>query len=380
MKIAVNTRFLLRKRLGSTGNFTHEILRRLTVRYPEHAFLFFFDRAYEQQYIYAANVTPVVVSPAVRHPVLLFWWYQVSLPRALKEWQPDVFLSFDGLVPLAVAVPGVTIMPDIFSNETNYLSRKYYQHYRPQSARAAAKIIAVSVSARQNLIKQCHLVHLVPEKIVVVPPAAGEEFSPINFEKQVMVRSKYTQGEAYFLGVGLRKGSQELVNLFRAFDKFKLKTGSEVKLLIVGRQTWLTGYSSKAYKQMQFKADVIFTGLVEDTERAGLYGAAVATVYLPAESEFSLPVLEAQRCGCPVIAACTGAMPEVAGVMPVDPVAEKEITQALIDVYHELAVRARLVQEGLGNANRFSWEGSSEKIMRALEEVIQNKVTSGALL
>ena len=61
MKIAVNTRFLLKNRLAGIGNVTHEIMRRMVKQHPEHEFIFLFDRAYDEQFIYADNVTPIVL-------------------------------------------------------------------------------------------------------------------------------------------------------------------------------------------------------------------------------------------------------------------------------------------------------------------------------
>ena len=42
MKIAVNTRFLLKNKLEGIGKFTNEIFQRLVVSHPEHEFIFFF--------------------------------------------------------------------------------------------------------------------------------------------------------------------------------------------------------------------------------------------------------------------------------------------------------------------------------------------------
>jgi glycosyltransferase involved in cell wall biosynthesis len=381
VKIAVNTRFLLPDRLEGIGKFTHEILRRLTVRYPEHEFYFFFDRAYDQRFIYSANVKPIVVYPSARHPVLFFWWFQVSLARALKKLKPDIFLSTDGMTTLNTSVPRVTVMHDLafehYPQDVDYLSRKYYKYYGPRFAQVSEKIIAVSEFTRQDIIRQYSIA---PEKITVVPNAAGEGFKKIDFEKQVALREKYTRGEAYFVFVGALQPRKNLVNLFRAFDLFKNKTGSEVKLLVVGRKAWQAGSISKAYKQMQFKSEVVFTGRVSDAELVRLYGAAIATVYVPTLEGFGIPIVEAQKCGCPVITSNTSSMPEVAGggAILVNPFVAEEITDALIKVYHELEVRARLVEEGYRNAQRFSWDSSCEKVMQVLEEVIQANLAAHA--
>ncbi|MBK9512111.1 MAG: hypothetical protein IPO05_00430 [Flavobacteriales bacterium] len=61
MRIAVNTRLLLADKLEGIGWFAHETLQRIVRAHPEHEFLFLFDRAYDERFIYAPNVTPVVM-------------------------------------------------------------------------------------------------------------------------------------------------------------------------------------------------------------------------------------------------------------------------------------------------------------------------------
>ncbi|MGV3585532.1 MAG: glycosyltransferase family 4 protein [Adhaeribacter sp.] len=381
MKIAVNTRFLLPNRLASIGRFTHEILRRLTMKYPQHEFYFFFDRAYDKQFIYSGNVKPIVVYPSARHPFLFYWWYQVSLAKALKKLQPDIFLSPDGMTTLNTTVPRVTVIHDLayehYPQDVDYLSRKYLNYYGPRFAQASDRIIAVSEFTRQDIIQQYNIN---PDKIAVVHNAAGVNFRKVNFGQQVAIRQKYAHGEAFFMFVGGLQARKNLINIFRAFDLFKLKTGSEVKLLMVGGNKWSGKGIKEAYNQMQFKSEVIFTGRVSDAELIQLYGAAVANVYVPTLAGFGITVVEAQQCGCPIITANTSAMPEVAGngTMLVNSLAVEDITNAFMQVYHDLEVRTQLVQAGLQNANRFSWEQSAEKVMRVLEEVVNTQTKTRA--
>ena len=96
LKIAVNTRFLLKNKLEGIGRVTHEVLRRMVQNHPNDEFIFFFDRSYDNEFIYGKNVNPVVLSPPTRHPILIVAWFEFSVKRALEEYQPDVFFSPDG--------------------------------------------------------------------------------------------------------------------------------------------------------------------------------------------------------------------------------------------------------------------------------------------
>jgi len=56
MRIAINTRFLLKGKLEGIGIYTQEIFKRVVQLMPEHQFYFLFDRAYDSEFIFAKNV------------------------------------------------------------------------------------------------------------------------------------------------------------------------------------------------------------------------------------------------------------------------------------------------------------------------------------
>ena len=73
MRIAVNTRLLLKNKLEGIGWYTYETLSRIVAQHPEHEFYFLFDRPYSDDFIFAYNVHPIVIHPPTRHPIL---WYK----------------------------------------------------------------------------------------------------------------------------------------------------------------------------------------------------------------------------------------------------------------------------------------------------------------
>jgi hypothetical protein len=83
LKIAVNTRFLISNKMEGIGGYTYEVVRRMVLAHPEHEFLFLFDRQYDQKFIFAPNITPIVVYPSARHPILWWIWFELRLPRVL---------------------------------------------------------------------------------------------------------------------------------------------------------------------------------------------------------------------------------------------------------------------------------------------------------
>ena len=113
MRIAVNTRLLLKDKLEGIGWFTFETLSRITKNHPEHDFYFLFDRPYSREFISGKNIHPMVIPPKTRHPILWYVWFEFCIPKILKKIKADLFLSPDGFLSLTSNIPSISVIHDI---------------------------------------------------------------------------------------------------------------------------------------------------------------------------------------------------------------------------------------------------------------------------
>ncbi|MBC6607542.1 glycosyltransferase family 4 protein [Hymenobacter sp. BT188] len=376
LHIAVNTRFLLPgDALEGIGRFTFETLSRMVRQHPEHTFHFLFDRPYDARYVFAANVIPHVLAPPARHPLLFVAWFEGAVAAWLRRHKPAVFLSTDGFTTLATAVPRVTVVHDLafehFPQDVSWLVRRYYHFFMPRFVRASAWVIAVSEATKQDLMQTYGLA---ADRIRVIYNAPGGNFAPQAAPEQAATRARFSQQQPYILFVGALQPRKNLVNLLRAFEAFKTRTGSATQLLIVGRQAWKAGPIFEVYQQMRHREAVRLTGRVSDAELVQLYAAARGCAYVPYFEGFGIPIVEAQASGCPVITSNVSSMPEVAGpegALLVNPVDVADISNALEQLDTNPELRQRLIARGLENVQRFSWERSAEQLWSCLQEVIK---------
>ena len=372
MRIAINTRFLLKGRLEGIGRVTYELVRRLVDNNPTDEFLFLFDRPYDPSFVFADNVKAKVVFPPARHPILWKCWFDWSLPKVLKEWKADVFLSPDGYCSLRSRVPTLMITHDIvhihYPEQINRSALYFINHHVPKYLTHAQKIVTVSNFTKKDIVEQYKID---PSKIEVIYNACQEQFKPLADKEKKAVQEKYSNGFPYFFYVGALHPRKNVDTLIRAFDQFKKDTGASIKLLIGGRWAWRIGAIKDAYDQAEHKADISFLGFVNEAELPRLLAAAHAFTYISHFEGFGLPVLEALHCEVPSIVSNTSSLPEVGGdaVLYVDPKKESEVVDEMKKLYTDKSLHQALKVKAQQQRLKFSWDDSARRLYQLLQDL-----------
>lgn len=371
MKIAVNTRLLIKDKLEGIGWFTAETFKRITASHPEVEFIFLFDRAYNRDFIFSDNIIPVVLPPQARHPILYYTWFNLSVPYILKKHKADLFISPDGYLSLNTSAPQLSVFHDLnfehYPKDLPWLEQKYYRHFFPKFAQKAKRIATVSEFTKKDIVQQYHIE---PAKIDVVYNGANQLFKPASDETILSVQKRFTHNQPFFLFVGALHPRKNLVNLFKAFDLFKKQTDHPHKLLIVGDKKWWTNEIRKAFESMQYKQDVIFSGRVDTMELVNILGAAEALTYVSYFEGFGIPIVEAFYSETPVITSNATSMPEVAGeaALLIDPFSENSISEAMKKIAGNEQLKKKLTEKGKIRAKNFSWEQTANNLWSSIEK------------
>ncbi len=371
--IAVNTRLLIPDRIDGITRFAIEVLRRMVLAHPDVNFSFFFDRKYDEQFLFGENVTPYVIPPQARHPVLWYTWFHITAKRKFKKIKPDLFFSPEFYLIEQKEIPQIPVFHDLayehYPEDISPWAARYCKKYSPIYASLASHICTVSEYSKQDIIYQ----YQIPEdKFTVVYNGAGKAFSPIPSTLHEEIRRKFTNGHPYFLFVGTIQPRKNIESLFRAFDQYKEQYPSSTKLLIAGRKGWHYNEALEVYQLMQYRDDVIFTGFVEDVELPGLYSAAVALCYVPYLEGFGIPLLEAMYCDTAILCSNVSSIPEVVGdaAIQVDPFDITQIMKGLHSLDTDKALRTALIVKGRTQRKRFSWDITYNKIWSVISQYL----------
>ncbi|MBR6272662.1 MAG: glycosyltransferase family 4 protein [Bacteroidales bacterium] len=368
MRIAVNTRLLLKGKLEGIGWVACETLKRIVRSHPEVEFYFIFDRKPDPMFLFADNVKPVVLFPQARHPFLFIWFFEWSVPRLLRKIKADLFYSPDGYLSLRSKVPQVVEFHDLnfehFPGDMPKIHLWHYKKYFPKFAQKAKRIVTVSEFSKQDIV-DCYGVS--PDKIDVAYNGVNGIFKPLSEAEKSVVRAYYSFGHPYFMFVDSLHPRKNLARLFTAFDRFKQRHKNDVKLVIVGEKRWWTEPIQQAYDAMSCKEEVVFAGRLSQEDLHKVTAAALASVYVSYFEGFGIPILEAFKCDTPVITSNVTSMPEVArdAALLVNPFDEDAIAAAMAKVLDE-DVRKELIAKGRLRANDFSWDYAAEVIWNSM--------------
>lgn len=374
MRIAVNSRFLLKGKLEGIGWFTHEIIRRVVLNHPEHQFIFFFDRQPDPQFIYAPNVEVVVLQPPARHPILWMIWFEVSVRFALKKYKADCFISTDGFLSLGSRIPTLLVIHDLaFEHYPEHLPNKfrwYLSYFGRKFAQRANRIVAVSEYTRQDIQSTYGIS---PDRIDVVYNGANPLYQPLPFEQKQQIRQKYADGSEYFVFAGALHPRKNILNLLKAFALFKKRQRSQMKLLIIGRFAWESDAIRKALENHPFKGDVIRYEYMQVEELSQVIGSAYGLTFVSLFEGFGIPVLEALQCGIPGIVSQTSSLPEVAGntALYVNPESPEDIAEKMCSFYKDEHLRQQLAASCAQQAARFSWDQSAHGFYDSLIRMME---------
>jgi glycosyltransferase involved in cell wall biosynthesis len=369
MRIAVNTRLLLKGKLEGIGWFTYQTLVRMVHNHPEHEFIFLFDRPFDPSFVFAANVTPVVVSPPARHPVLFYLWFDWAVPTVLRKYKADVFLSPDGQMSLTTKVPTCLVMHDIvfehYPEHLVYSQRIYWRKFTRKFVHKARRIVTVSEFSKKDI--ETHY-HIPAGKIDVVYNGAQDAYRPLAWQEREAVKKQYADGCEYFLFTGALHPRKNILNLLKAFVAFKKRQRSNMKLVIVGRMAWKFDELIKAKEDMPFKEDVKWVGYMEVAELSQVTGGAYALVYASFFEGFGIPIVEALQCHVPVIVSNTSSMPEVAGAaaLTINPNDYEDIAHKMELLYKDESLRRKLAAAAPLQAAKFDWNVSAQMLWESL--------------
>lgn len=225
------------------------------------------------------------------------------------------------------------------------------QHVIEQSIKKAHRILTDSEFNRAELLQHFSIS---PERVVAVPLACDERFSP---QARLQDGLSGLPSGQYGLFIGTIEPRKNLEILLRAWRDLPRELRQKHPLVVAGSHGW---QSAGLHEQMERAASegwLKYLGYVADTDLPSLYAHAAVFCFPSWYEGFGLPVLEAMSTGVPVICSDAACMPEVGGdaVYYAKPDDQGAWTSAIEMMLTQLEVAKAFSEAGTVRAKQFSW-------------------------
>jgi mannosyltransferase len=266
----------------------------------------------------------------------------------LEQLPGDIFHSTYYRLPNK-KIPIVTTVHDFtYEKYVSGIPKHVHVWQKHRAIKKSDKIICVSNNTANDLMQYCRVDE---RKITVIYNGVSDNYFKINDNG---IRTNKV------IFIGARAG-------YKNFDKavHAISMSKDLELVIVGG-----GVLNKAEALLlehKLKGRYSFLGKISDSELNKLYNKAYCLLY-PSEYEgFGIPILEAMKAGCPVIAVNRSSIPEIAGkaALLVDSSAEGVLYEALVDIRLK---RDIYTANGVERSSIFSWDRCFEETERLYSE------------
>jgi len=284
-------------------------------------------------------------------------WEQISLPRYLSENGNPLLINLCNTAPAFYRNQISTHHDITYVRHPESFSRSFRLFYRiisPIFLRRSKAVVTVSSFSRKEI---CSHYGISESKVLIIPNAVDSRFKP-SPPKEI--------GRPYFLAVSSPAAHKNFGSVISAYANWKGK--SDIDLRIIGSASGVFAPTNSAPPT----DGVIFMGRVSDDELITMYSNAIGFIFPSLYEGFGIPPLEAQACGCPVIAARIPPFDETLGssAQYFDPRSASEISECMTNIAFDQSLRKQLIERGANNVSRYSWRESAEAIVSHINKAL----------
>jgi len=359
MRIAIDIREATGQKTGK-GWYTFVMVKNLLKNDTQNSYILY-TQTHNSKFDKYENATQRVIKKNG-----LLW--HLAVLRDLKKNPPDIFWAptsyiIPAFLPKTI-VSMITIhdlIAFLFPLTHNKKAVLLERFTVPRAVKKAHTIFTVSHNTEKDVEREFDVSR---EKIVVAQCGVSKIFHPLQPHEIEPICEKFKVPEHFILGVGTLSPRKNFDRLIEAYAQISDRHPS-VHLVIVGEKGWKWDVILERAKIA--KDRVHFIGYVEGEEVAALYNKAKLFVFPSLYEGFGMPPLEAMACGCPVITSDRSSLPEVVGeaALQVNPYSVDEIAKAMDQILSDPTLAHTLVKKGFAQAEKFRWEDSAKKMLKA---------------
>lgn len=212
-----------------------------------------------------------------------------------------------------------------------------------------------------------------PEKISVIYPGLDTEFSEhLRQEAIQAVLEKYNLTKNFLLFVGILQPRKNVERIIEAYQLLSTELKAKHKLVIIGSVGWQAKTTLSKICSLEISNEGRWLSMIPRKDLRILYHCADIVVFPSLSEGFGYPIIEGFASQTPVITSNTTSMPEIAGEAAylVNPYNVEEISQAMVKLLTDGALRKDYIQRGTKQVLKFSWDKNIEKLLGVYKRLL----------
>ncbi len=311
-------------------------------------------------------------------------WEQLALPKAAKAEGCDILHCTSNTAPLNPQMPLIVTLHDIIYLESISIFKKggtwyqklgnmYRRYVVPRVVKKSDKIITVS-EFEKNRIREFFGFPSTDERLVAIYNGVSEHFRKIDDQKELdRVKTLYHLPDRFLFFLGNTDPKKNTPGTLKAFSDYLKKSGDDMYLVMLDYEQKELEKILNDIGDRELMNRIILTGYVTNTDLPAIYNLCKVFLYPSLRESFGIPMLEAMRCGAPVITSNTSSMPEVSGnaAYIVDPYKPEQITTGIEAILNDDKLRQELIAKGFKQSEKFSWRNMAKKVLTLYQSVYQ---------
>lgn len=388
MRIGIDAQTILNPEMGDAaglGHYTYQLIRHILQLDDTNEYVIFVNYRVREK-----DIEKLKKYRNVKIRRFPFSQYKKFLPVAYSETLATAFFMRDrldvlfvpgGRVPVGYRGKIVATAYNLALNRCpDLFPRKDIVKYRIKSPayKRAEKVIVSSGSAKKDLQE---FFGVDESRIKIIHNAFDEKFyKDASLGEIQKVKEKYGIDGEYILFMNTIKPLNNLPRLIEAFSKLRMTlkgemSGSNYRLVLAGKDGWLSDEIRQIAKDFGLKKEIVFTGYIAPEDLNALFRGAEVFVSVPIYEEFGSIVLEAFASGLPVVCSNVTSYSEIAADVArmVDPYDVEGIKEAILEVLRDESLRISMKERGIAQARKFHWENAAKETLKVLEEAVDKK-------
>lgn len=314
-------------------------------------------------------------------------WEQIALPRQAKKDGCDVLHCTSNTAPTKPGMPLIVTLHDIIYMEKSYFGiltdkgtsyqkfgNVYRRWYVPKIVKNCDALITVSNFEKQRI---SDFFQLKDDRLHAVYNGVSEHFRKITDPVELKrIKNQYKLPEKYFFFLGNTDPKKNTKGVLKAYSDYKRQAREDFKLVMLDYDEEELMKLLDEIGDPTLRKHIVLTGYVVNTDLPAIYSLCDVFLYPSLRESFGIPMLEAMRCGVPVITSNTSSMPEVSGdgAYIIDPYKPEEITEAIFKIQGDEKLRQSLCEKGLKRSAYFSWKNMAANVLKIYQEVYSKKL------